>query len=145
MTSFAEEGETDERGADRQVMLRLLKRRTLILASEINRDSAQRVISQLLLLSEESPDEGERRFSLSSARFLIHQPSTGVHGDASDIEIEASEILKSRAKINGLIAAETGQKADKVENDTKRNFWMNASEALKYGLIGKVISDSKGL
>ena len=73
------------------------------------------------------------RISLPNARILIHQPSTGVHGTASDIQIEASEILKCREKINRMIAEETNQKFEKVENDTKRNYWMSAEEAVKYG------------
>jgi ATP-dependent Clp protease protease subunit len=81
----------------------------------------------------------EDRFSLENSRILIHQPSTGVHGTASDIQIEASEILKCREKINNLLAVETGQKVEKVENDTKRNYWMSAEEGIKYGLISKIV------
>ncbi|NOZ21201.1 MAG: ATP-dependent Clp protease proteolytic subunit [Planctomycetes bacterium] len=80
-----------------------------------------------------------QRYALPNARLLIHQPSTSVRGAAADIEIEASEILKFRTKINKLIADETGQKLEKVEADTRRNYWMSAEEALKYGLINKVI------
>ena len=87
----------------------------------------------------------ENRFSLSSARILIHQPSIGIHGTASDIQIEANEILKCREKINRLIAAETGQTMEKVESDTKRNFWMSAEEAAKYGLVNKIIQSSEDL
>ncbi|MDO8094206.1 MAG: ATP-dependent Clp protease proteolytic subunit [Candidatus Brocadiales bacterium] len=89
--------------------------------------------------------EKKNRYSLPNARILIHQPSTGVHGSASDIQIEASEILKCREKINKLISQETGQSVEKVENDTKRNFWMSAEEALKYGLISKIIQTRKEL
>ncbi|MEK6737711.1 MAG: ATP-dependent Clp protease proteolytic subunit [Planctomycetota bacterium] len=84
----------------------------------------------------------ENRFSLPNARVLIHQPSTGIHGTAADIQIEASEILKCREKINRLIAVETGQTFEKVGLDTKRNFWMSAEEALKYGLVNKIIQTS---
>ena len=80
------------------------------------------------------------RFSLPNSRILIHQPSTVVRGDVSDIQIEASEIIKCRDKINEIIAQATGQDAKKVEKDTKRNYWMSAEEALEYGLVGKVIS-----
>jgi len=89
----------------------------------------------LILLGAES----ENRVSLPNSRILIHQPSTGVHGTASDIQIEASEILKCREKINRMIATETNQEFEKVENDTKRNYWMSAEEALEYGLISKII------
>lgn len=87
----------------------------------------------------------ENRFSLSNARVLIHQPSTGIHGTAADIQIEASEILKCREKINRLISVETGQPLGKVESDTKRNLWMSAEEALKYGLVRKIIQTSDDL
>ncbi|KXK30308.1 MAG: ATP-dependent clp protease proteolytic subunit [Candidatus Brocadia sinica] len=87
----------------------------------------------------------ENRFSLSNARVLIHQPSTGIHGTAADIQIEAGEILKCREKINRLISVETGQTMEKVESDTKRNFWMSAEEALKYGLVSKIIQTSDDL
>jgi len=82
----------------------------------------------------------ELRFSLPNARVLIHQPSTAIRGVAADIDIEASEILKIRDKINQLIAEETGQKVDKVEADSKRNFWMSADECKDYGLIAKVVA-----
>lgn len=87
----------------------------------------------------------EDRYSLPSSRILIHQPSTGIHGTASDIQIEANEILKCREKINRLISEETGQTIEKVETDTKRNFWMSAEEALQYGLVNKIISSSDDL
>ena len=82
----------------------------------------------------------EQRLSLPNARFLIHQPSTGVRGDASDIQIEATEISKISEKTNRLFAEETGQDVKKVEADTKRNYWMSAEEALDYGLIGRILT-----
>ena len=87
----------------------------------------------------------ENRLSLPNARVLIHQPSTGIHGTAADIQIEATEILKCREKINRLISVETGQAMEKVESDTKINFWMSAEEALKYGLVRKIIQTSDDL
>ncbi len=87
----------------------------------------------------------ENRVSLPNSRILIHQPSTGVHGTASDIQIEASEILKCREKINRMISEETGQAFEKVENDTRRNYWMSAEEAVKYGLISKIIKTQSDL
>jgi ATP-dependent Clp protease protease subunit len=87
----------------------------------------------------------EHRYSLPNARILIHQPSTGIIGTAADIQIEASEILKFRDKINHLIAEETGQSVEKIENDTRRNFWMSGEEAMKYGLISKIIHNKKEL
>ncbi|MDR4505475.1 MAG: ATP-dependent Clp protease proteolytic subunit [Candidatus Scalindua sp.] len=168
---------------------RLLKSRTILIAEEVTKQLAQRVIAQLLLLEQESDkdeikmyinspggdadagfaiydmmrfvkppikticagvtasaaviiligSEKENRFSLPNSRILIHQPSTGVHGTASDIQIEASEILKCREKINSLIAKETNKELVQVENDTKRNYWMSAEEAVTYGLLRKII------
>ena len=186
-----EEGEEEEMGTQRFDILlqKLMKSRTIVIADEITKQLAQRVLAQLLILEQESPKEDikifinspggdadagfaiydmmrfikpkvkaicagvaasaaviiligakkEYRFSLENSRILIHQPSTGVHGTASDIQIEASEILKCREKINQLIAVETGQKVEKVENDTKRNYWMSAEEGIKYGLISKIV------
>ena len=87
----------------------------------------------------------ENRVSMPNSRILIHQPSTGVHGTASDIQIEASEILKCREKINRMISDETAREFEKVENDTKRNYWMSAEEAVEYGLISKIINTQSDL
>jgi len=185
-----EEGEEKKKGREDEITALLLKTRTVILADVITKRSAQRIISQLLLLEQDdstkpidvfinSPggdaDAGfaiydmmrfvkprirtvctgitasaavivllaakkEDRFALPNARVLIHQPWGGVRGFASDIQIEASEILKCRDKINHLICAETGHPLEKVENDTKRNYWMNAEETKNYGLISKIVS-----
>lgn len=82
----------------------------------------------------------ENRYALPNTRFLLHQPSGGAGGQASDISIEAEEILKVRARLNALIANETGQTVEKVELDSDRNFWMDAEEARTYGLVSRVIS-----
>ena len=79
------------------------------------------------------------RYSLPNTRFLVHQPSGGSSGDATDIAIQAEEIVKMRARINQLIANETGQPLERVAKDTDRDFWMNAEEAIAYGIVGKVI------
>ncbi|MGH6827564.1 MAG: ATP-dependent Clp protease proteolytic subunit [Rhizomicrobium sp.] len=84
----------------------------------------------------------ENRFCLPFTRFLLHQPLGGVRGQASDITIEAEEILKMRARLIKEIAVETGQPYEKVVTDTERNFWMSAEEALKYGLVGKVVTSA---
>lgn len=186
-TPEIQEKELGEEG----LLSRLLKTRTIVIAGEINKRVAQRVIAQLLLLEQEDPkkpiklfinspggdaDAGfaiydmikfikpdvkaictgitasaaviillgaskKNRYSLPSARILIHQPTTGIMGTAADIQIEASEILKFRDKINRLISEETGQSVEKVEADTRRNFWMGGEEALKYGLISKIITE----
>ncbi|MDE3114781.1 MAG: ATP-dependent Clp protease proteolytic subunit [Pseudomonadota bacterium] len=82
----------------------------------------------------------ENRFCLPFTRFLLHQPLGGVRGQVSDIEIEASEILKMRERLNREIATATGQSYEKIVADTERNFWMNAEEAVAYGLVGKVVN-----
>jgi ATP-dependent Clp protease protease subunit len=81
----------------------------------------------------------ERRIGLPNSHYLIHQPLSGIRGVATDIEIHAKELEKLRAKINTLIADETGQPFAQVEKDTDRDYWMNAEEAVKYGLISKVV------
>ncbi|MHC4821500.1 MAG: ClpP family protease [Planctomycetota bacterium] len=81
------------------------------------------------------------RLSLPNTRILIHQPSTGVQGQASDIAITAREILKTRERLNNLLAEETGQPLEKIEEDTNRDFWMSAEESFEYGLIDRVIAN----
>jgi len=83
--------------------------------------------------------EKDCRYSLPHTRFLLHQPSGGAGGQASDIRIAAEEILKLRARINQLIASETGQDVRKVETDSDRNFWMGADQALEYGLVTRIV------
>ncbi len=81
----------------------------------------------------------KNRYSLPNTRFLLHQPSGGAGGQASDIRIAAEEILKLRKRLNQLIADETGQTFEKVADDSDRNFWMSAEEAKTYGLVSKII------
>jgi ATP-dependent Clp protease protease subunit len=85
----------------------------------------------------------QHRFSMPNCKFLIHQPLIPgqIYGQASDIEIHAREILKTRQKINELLSKECGQPLAKVEKDTTRDYWMNAGEALEYGLITKIIEN----
>ena len=85
--------------------------------------------------------EKENRFALSNTRFLIHQPSGGFGGDATDIQIHAREIVKTRERINGIIATQTGRPVESVAEDTSRDYWMSAEESVEYGLVGKIISD----
>ncbi len=82
----------------------------------------------------------ENRFCLPFTRFLLHQPLGGVRGQASDITIEAEEIIKMRERLIREIAAETGQTYEKVVADTERNFWMGAEDAVKYGLVSRVVT-----
>jgi ATP-dependent Clp protease protease subunit len=193
-----EEPERERRAESRfaaAIGSRLMKQRIVMLAGEVDKQLADRVTSQLLLLDSEdsakpirifinSPggdaDAGfamydmirfvqspvvtiaaglcasaavlvlvaaqkERRLALPNSRFLIHQPSTAIHGYVADIQIEANEIVKCRDRINGIIAEATGQKLEKVQEDTRRNFWMSAEEAQAYGLISKVMSSRNEL
>ena len=81
----------------------------------------------------------ERRLIMPHARVMLHQPSVGVRGTASDIAIGAKEILRVRRKANELFQFETGQPLEKIERDMHRDFWMTAEEAVAYGLAGRVV------
>jgi len=174
---------------DEAVFQRMLKSRTVIVSGEINKQLAEKVVRQLIMLEEESSDTirmfidspggdadagyaifdmvrfvkapvlmvgmglvasaaalillaspRERRVGLPNSHYLIHQPMSGSRGVATEIEIHAREIEKLRARINILIAAETGQPLDKVQKDTDRDYWMNAEEAIEYGLVSRVVT-----
>jgi ATP-dependent Clp protease protease subunit len=84
----------------------------------------------------------ERRLCLPHTRFLLHQPMGGVRGPATDIDIEAREIIKMRERINHLIARETGQSFERVTEDTDRNYWMSAEEAIAYGVASRVVNNA---
>ena len=84
--------------------------------------------------------EKENRFALPNARIMIHQPSMRMVGTAEDVKRTAEQILILRERINELYAQETGQPLDKVVEDTDRDYWMSAQEAVKYGLISKVVT-----
>ena len=81
----------------------------------------------------------ENRYALPNTRFLVHQPSGGSRGDATDLAIQAEQIVKMKARINQLIADETGQPLERVALDTDRDYWMNVKEAMGYGIVGKLI------
>jgi ATP-dependent Clp protease protease subunit len=169
---------------------KFLKTRQIILSGEINKDLAEKIVSQLLVLEADdcektiymyidSPggdvDAGfaifdmirfikapvvligmgliasaatlillavpkERRLGLPNSNYLIHQPMSGMKGVATDIEIHAKEMEKTRAKLNKIIADETGTPIDQVSKDTERDYWLNASEAVNYGLISSIIT-----
>ena len=168
---------------------KLLKTRTILLSGSIDKDLAERLIKQMLLLEADSDDpvkvfidspggdadagyaifdmlrfiapevitvgmgtvasaaalvhlaaERKNRLSLPNAHFLIHQPLSGIRGVATEIEIHARELEKLRDRINRLIALETGQDLKKVSEDTDRDYWLNAEQALDYGLISRIIS-----
>ncbi len=87
----------------------------------------------------------KHRYTMPNTRFLIHQPLIGgsIQGQASDLEITAKEIIKTRSKINQLLSQECNQPLEKVEEDTTRDYWMNAEEAVQYGLVTKVVANIK--
>lgn len=79
------------------------------------------------------------RYCLPNTRFLLHEPSGGVGGKVSDIQIQAEQLRQMRDRFNHLFAEATGQTAEKIAKDTERDFWLNTKAALEYGLLGKVI------
>jgi ATP-dependent Clp protease protease subunit len=81
----------------------------------------------------------EDRYCLPNTRFLLHQPAGGVGGTAADIAIEAGEIIRMRERINRIFSEQTGQSIERIENDTRRNFWLDANAAKEYGLVGKIV------
>lgn len=82
----------------------------------------------------------EDRYCLPNTRFLLHQPAGGAGGSASDVAIEAREIIRMRDRLNRIFAKQTGQPLERIEEDTHRNFWLTADEAISYGIVGKVIA-----
>jgi ATP-dependent Clp protease, protease subunit len=83
-----------------------------------------------------------KRYALPHSRIMIHQPLGGAQGQATDIAIQAKEILRMKDELNGILASQTGQKLDKIVADTDRDFFMSAAEATEYGLIDKVLEKS---
>ena len=81
-----------------------------------------------------------KRYALPNARIMIHQPLGGAQGQASDIDIQAKEILRLRAYINGLIVKHTGHTVERIEKDTERDYFMSAEEARQYGILDEVVS-----
>jgi len=167
---------------------RFLDTRTILMSGQVNKDSAERVVRQLLLLEAISSDPikimidspggdvdagyaifdmarfvkapvwmigiglvasagalillaapRERRIGLPNSHYLIHQPLSGLRGVATEIEIHARELEKTRDRLNRLIAEETGQPLDRVVKDTDRDYWMNSEEALACGLLSRVV------
>lgn len=187
------ETENKNPGAD-LLTLRMLETRAVMISGEIDKELAEKVVRQLLLLEAESDapikvfinspggdvDAGyaifdmirfvrprvfcigmglvasagalillaakaEDRVGFQNSNYLIHQPLSGMRGVATDIEIHARQIERLRAKINTLISQETGQPIDKVEVDTDRDCWMDADEAISYGLISRVVTSGDDL
>jgi len=80
-----------------------------------------------------------KRFALPNSKIMIHQPLGGTQGQATEIEIHAREILKTREQLNRILAERTGQPLEKIERDTERDYYLSAAESAEYGLIDKVI------
>jgi len=168
---------------------RLLKDRIIMLNGEINDQTANLIVAQLLFLEAEDPEKdiylyinspggiitsgfaiydtmnyikpdivticiGQaasmgafllaggtkgKRYSLPHSRIMIHQPLGGAQGQATDIEIHAKEILRMKKELNEILAKNTGQSLRKIEKDTERDFFMSAEEAMKYGIIDKIL------
>ena len=87
----------------------------------------------------------ERRVGLPDSEYLIHQPLSGMKGTATEIQIHAANLAKTKEKLNKIISEATGTDLEKVKADTERDYWLNAEEALEYGLISKIISNRKEL
>ena len=117
-------------------MIRFVKPKVIMIAMGLAASAGA-----LILLA----GEKENRFGFPNSHYLIHQPLSGVRGVATEIEIHAKEIEKTRQKINALIAKETGKSLQQVEKDTDRDYWLSAEEALDYGLISKIISNRSQL
>ena len=112
-------------------MIRFVKPKVIMVAMGLAASAGA-----LILLAGDKED----RFGFPNSHYLIHQPLSGVRGVATEIEIHAKEIEKTRQKINALISQETGKSLQQVEKDTDRDYWMSAEEAMEYGLISKIIS-----
>ena len=187
--------QTDEKEAGADLLsAKFLKTRQIILSGEINKELAEKIARQLLILEADSDepirlfidspggdaDAGyaifdmirfinapvitigmgliasaasivllaapkERRFGMPNSRYLIHQPMSGMQGVTTEIEIHAQELEKMRVKINEMIASETGKSVEDVAKDTDRDYWLDAEEAKKYGIISKICKTRKDI
>lgn len=181
-----------EQEPDPSLQDKLLKTRSVMVSGEINKQSADAFIKQLLVLDGEgdgpvtvyinSPggdvDAGyamfdmvrfiaspvvmvgcglvasaaallylavdrSRRYALPDSTYLIHQPMSGMKGVATDIQIHARQMERLRAKLDGVIAEQTGKSVEEVSRDTERDHWLDAEEALAYGLVGRIVTNRK--
>jgi ATP-dependent Clp protease protease subunit len=169
---------------------KFLQTRSIMLSGEIDKESAEKVVKQLLILEAENDEPikifinspggdvdagfaiydmarfvknevymigmglvasaatlvllavpAERRLGLPNSSYLIHQPMSRMEGVATDIEIYAKQLERTRDRLNAIVSAQTGQPLDVVKRDTDRDYWLDSKEALAYGLISKVVEN----
>lgn len=187
---YNEEEKKEQKKAPLASPEKLLKTRSILLSGEINKDSADAFIKDLLVLENESSEgikvfinspggdvdagyaifdmirfvscpvtmvgmglvasaaalillavPAERRVGLPNSSYLIHQPLSEMKGNATEIEIHAKQLEKIKAKINALISEQTNKSVDSVALDTDRDYWLDAEEAVKYGLISRIVNN----
>lgn len=183
------EEQKKEQVQDPALQDKLLKTRSIMVSGEINKESADTFIKQLLVLDSESNEKitvyinspggdvdagyamfdmvrfvsspvvmvgcglvasaavllylavgKDRRFALPDSSYLIHQPMSGMKGVATDIQIHARQMVKLRAKLDGVIAEQTGKSVEEVAKDTERDHWLDSAEAHAYGIVGKIVT-----
>ncbi len=174
---------------------KFIKTRQIILSGEINKDLAEKIVRQLLVLESDDAEkpvyiyidspggdvdagfaifdmirfvscpvyligmgliasaaalillavDKEHRLALPNSRYLIHQPSSGMRGVATDIEIHAKEMERTKAVLNKIISEQTGKSIEQVSADTNRDYWLNSEESVEYGLVSRIINSRKDL
>ena len=183
------EEQKKEQAPDPALQDKLLKTRSIMVSGEINKDSADAFIKQLLVLDSESNEKitvyinspggdvdagyamfdmvrfvsspvlmvgcglvasaaallylavgKDRRYALPNSSYLIHQPMSGMKGVATDIQIHARQMVKLRAKLDGVIAEQTGKSVEEVSRDTERDHWLDSAEAQAYGIVAKIVT-----
>lgn len=174
---------------------KFIKTRQIILSGEINKDLAEKIVRQLLVLESDDAEkpvyiyidspggdvdagfaifdmirfvscpvyligmgliasaaalillavDKEHRLALPNSRYLIHQPSSGMRGVATDIEIHAKEMERTKAVLNKIISEQTGKSIEQVSADTNRDYWLNSEESVEYGLVSRIVNSRKDL
>lgn len=189
-----EEKKEDKKAGADPLAEKFLKTRQIILSGEINKELAEKIVRDLLMMEADSSEPirmyidspggdveagfaifdmirfinapvtligmglvasaaalillavpKERRVALPNSQYLIHQPMSGIRGVATDIEIHAQELAKTRAKLNKIISEATGKDIEQVTKDTDRDYWLTADEAIEYGLVSRIISKRSDL
>ena len=189
-----EEKKEDKKAGADPLAEKFLKTRQIILSGEINKELAEKIVRDLLMMEADSSDPirmyidspggdveagfaifdmirfinapvtligmglvasaaalillavpKERRVALPNSQYLIHQPMSGIKGVATDIEIHAQELAKTRAKLNKIISEATGKDIEQVTKDTDRDYWLTADEAIEYGLVSRIIQKRSDL